>query len=125
MSLGRSASDQASQFEYRDFPPFSQQRSRSSVADGGAGALDDFDSIETSPALPLPEAVVAIRKVAEEANRKTSETVAVDDVPVAFSRPDASKRKFVWVHLPYNNPTWVKVRTTPVRRTGICLLHRD
>ena len=127
LSLARSASDQTSQFEYRDFPPFSQQRSRSSVADGGGGggALDDFDSIETSPALPLPEAVVAIRKVAEEANRKTSETVVVDDAPVAFSRPDANKRKFVWVHLPYNNPTWVKVRTAAAdRRTGICQWRR-
>jgi hypothetical protein len=25
-----------------------------------------------------------------------------------FSRPDASLRKFMWVHMPFNNPVWVK-----------------
>ncbi|KAL2021275.1 hypothetical protein VTK56DRAFT_7354 [Thermocarpiscus australiensis] len=25
-----------------------------------------------------------------------------------FSRPDPSWRKFVWIHLPFNNPVWVK-----------------
>lgn len=104
MSIGRSASDQSAHFEYRDFPPFSQQRSRSTV---GEHARADYDSIEVSPA--LPEAIVAIRKVARDAKRRTSETVVVDEVPVAFSRPKASQRKFVWVHLPYNNPAWVKV----------------
>jgi hypothetical protein len=25
-----------------------------------------------------------------------------------FSRPDASQKKFMWVHMPFNNPVWVK-----------------
>lgn len=29
-----------------------------------------------------------------------------------FSRPNPSLRKFMWVHMPYNNPVWVKVRHT-------------
>ena len=87
ISMGRSVSDQ---FEFRDFPPFSQQRSRSTVA-----VVEDDDSIETSPALPEP--VLPIPKLAK---------------PAAFSRPEASQRKFVWVHLPYNNPAWVKVSSS-------------
>ena len=27
-----------------------------------------------------------------------------------FSRPNPSMRKFTWVHMPFNNPVWVKVR---------------
>lgn len=30
--------------------------------------------------------------------------------PAGFSRPNPSLRKFMWVHLPFNNPVWVKVR---------------
>lgn len=28
---------------------------------------------------------------------------------VGFSRPNPSLRKFMWIHLPFNNPVWVKV----------------
>ncbi|KAI0201194.1 hypothetical protein F4808DRAFT_425606 [Astrocystis sublimbata] len=30
------------------------------------------------------------------------------DFPAGFSRPNPSKRKFMWIHLPFNNPFWVK-----------------
>lgn len=29
---------------------------------------------------------------------------------VGFSRPDPRLRKFTWIHLPFNNPVWVRVR---------------
>lgn len=32
---------------------------------------------------------------------------------VGFSRPTQSLRKFMWVHVPFNNPVWVKVRHIP------------
>ncbi|KAM0340845.1 hypothetical protein ACHAPU_010261 [Fusarium lateritium] len=99
-SLSRSASlgTQASQYEYRDFPPFSH-RSRSTIE----GFSED--EIEASPR--LPEAVIAIRKVVNDGGRRASETVIVDEVPVAFAKPQIEARKFIWVHLPYNNPSWV------------------
>ncbi|KAI0398943.1 hypothetical protein F4802DRAFT_591488 [Xylaria palmicola] len=31
------------------------------------------------------------------------------DFSVGFSRPNPMKRKFMWVHLPFNNPYWVKL----------------
>ncbi|KAG9498503.1 hypothetical protein J7337_009310 [Fusarium musae] len=100
-SLSRSVSmgTQASQYEYKDFPPFSQ-RSRSTIE-----GFSDDDDIDASPR--LPEAIVAIRKAANDGERRASETVIVDEVPVAFSKPQIETRKFMWVHLPYNNPSWV------------------
>ncbi|KAF5558410.1 hypothetical protein FMEXI_384 [Fusarium mexicanum] len=80
-SLSRSVSmgTQASQYEYKDFPPFSQ-RSRSTIE-----GFSDDDDIDASPR--LPEAIVAIRKAANNGERRASETVIVDEVPVAFSKP--------------------------------------
>lgn len=105
-STSRSLSD-GSQFEYRDFPPFSQ-RSRSN--DDGVRSETDDDDIDNSPT--LPEAVIAIRKTVKDSQRRPSGTVIVDAVQVAFAKPDVKARKFTWIHLPFNNPTWVKVRYT-------------
>ncbi|KAI0393446.1 hypothetical protein F5Y17DRAFT_432425 [Xylariaceae sp. FL0594] len=33
---------------------------------------------------------------------------AFQDFTAGFSRPNPSKRKFMWIHLPFNNPQWVK-----------------
>ncbi|KAH7165649.1 hypothetical protein EDB81DRAFT_779970 [Dactylonectria macrodidyma] len=105
-SLSRSFSmgSHASGYEYRDFPPFSQ-RSRSTI-EANFSEDDDGDAgLDASPR--LPEAVVAIRRAANERQGKISETVIMDDVAVAFMKPEVDARKFVWIHLPYNNPTWV------------------
>lgn len=117
MSFGRSVSDQSSQYEYRDFPPFSQHRSRSTIDDGAAGQDIEDDDIEASP--PLPEALIPLRKLDKHTKARQNEAIVVDDGPVAFSRPDVSQRKFLWVHLPYNNPTWVKVSWTLTHKAGI------
>lgn len=91
-------------YEYRDFPPFSQ-RSRSTI-EANFSEDDDRDAgLDASPR--LPDAVVAIRKAANERQRRPSETVIVDEPPVAFTKPEVDARKFVWIHLQYNNPTWV------------------
>lgn len=34
---------------------------------------------------------------------------AMYDLAAGFSRPNPNKRKFMWIHLPFNNPYWVKV----------------
>ena len=104
-SISRSFSlgSDGSHFEYRDFPPFSQ-RSRSAVDEAVAGDADDLDA---SPR--LPQSVIAMRKVATAARHRTSESVIIDEVPTALSRSELQNRKFAWVHLPFNNPTWVKV----------------
>jgi hypothetical protein len=108
-SISRSFSlgSEGSRFEFRDFPPFSQ-RSRSSFgAADQSGNGEDDGGIDASPL--LPEAVVAIRRVVRDTKRRTSEAVIVDEVPRAFAKPELSSKKFVWIHVPYNNPAWVKV----------------
>lgn len=108
-SLSRSYSmgSHQSHYEYKDFPPFSQ-RSRSTFD----GNFSDDDGLDNSP--QLPEAVIAIRKEVKNGDEQTTETAIVDEVPVAFVKPQVQARKFVWVHLGYNNPTWVTVRRQAV-----------
>lgn len=40
---------------------------------------------------------------------RTTTASALQDPTAGFSRPDPTKRKFMWIHLPYTNPHWVKV----------------
>lgn len=40
---------------------------------------------------------------------KTSKTAALQDLTAGFSRPNPDQRKFMWIHLPFTNPVWVKV----------------
>ncbi|EFY94783.2 ankyrin repeat protein [Metarhizium robertsii ARSEF 23] len=93
MSRSFSLGSDGSRFEDRDLAPFSP-RSRSSIGDVLASDDEDMES----PRLP---GAVAAREV-------------VDEAPGAFMKPDVRSRKFVWVHVPFNNPTWVKV--SPMRQ---------
>ncbi|KAL7922542.1 hypothetical protein ACQKWADRAFT_292741 [Trichoderma austrokoningii] len=113
MSLGSDIGGGASPHQYRGFPPLSA-RSRSTFDRALVGGEmdsdgdDDDGGLEGSP--KLPESVLAIRKMAKESGHRPSETVVVDDGVVAqtaFTKPEAKARKFVWIHLPFNNPTWV------------------
>lgn len=97
--------------EYREFLALSP-RSRSAFVHERDEALDDDDDDGDIEALPrLPEAVLAIRKVAAKVGRiRGSDAAVVDEMPAAaFARPGVKARRFVWVHVPFNNPTWVKV----------------
>ncbi|KYK60808.1 hypothetical protein DCS_01946 [Drechmeria coniospora] len=103
MSRSFSLGSDRSPLEFRDFPALSQ-RSRSTLHDGaGTDADDDADASSR-----LPDAVVAMRKAVKSGERGTSETVIEDEAPAMFAKPDVRDRRFVWVHVPYNNPTWAK-----------------
>ncbi|KAI1414456.1 hypothetical protein F5Y13DRAFT_16360 [Hypoxylon sp. FL1857] len=39
---------------------------------------------------------------------RTSRRSMLPDFAAGFSRPDPARRKFMWIHLPFNNPHWVK-----------------
>lgn len=117
MSLDSDIGGTSSPPRYRGFPPLSPpSRSRSTFDRALIGIENDSDDndddggLEGSP--KLPESVIAIRKMAKERGHRPSETVIVDDgvvVHTAFMKPEAKARKFVWIHLPFNNPTWVTV----------------
>ncbi|KAM3510333.1 hypothetical protein MY11210_005951 [Beauveria gryllotalpidicola] len=100
ISLIRSASlgsDGASRFKYRDFPPFSA-RSRSTGIDDVF--KDEEDDVEPLPA--LPENILGIHSVFGGGPGNAG--VGVGEL----LRPEAHAKKFTWIHLPYNNPAWVK-----------------
>lgn len=103
-SLSRSASldsERVSRIEYRDFPPFSP-RSKSAVEEALSA---DEDDLEASP--QLSEAVFGARS-SRVRNRRASEAAGEHGACI-FSSPETKARKFVWIHTPFNNPTWVKV----------------
>lgn len=88
-SLTRSASLGSDGFGYRDFPRFSP-RSKSTI-DAAFSDEEDLDDLDASPRLPEPVAVFGNMSKRE-----------------VFAKPQVKARKFVWIHLPFNNPTWVK-----------------
>ncbi|TFB03856.1 hypothetical protein CCMA1212_004116 [Trichoderma ghanense] len=78
----------------------------------------DDEGLDASP--KLPESVIEVRRMAKERRHRASGSATVDESAVvdegdlvddvahgALMRPQAKARKFVWIHLPYNNPTWV------------------
>lgn len=40
---------------------------------------------------------------------RASTSSALQDLTAGFSRPNPDQRKFMWIHLPFTNPVWVKV----------------
>lgn len=47
--------------------------------------------------------------VAESSREYLRRASALHEMTAGFSRPDPARRKFMWIHLPFNNPHWVKV----------------
>lgn len=43
---------------------------------------------------------------------RLSKGSALRDLTAGFSRPDPTQRKFMWIHLPFTNPLWVKVQSS-------------
>ncbi|KAI1266432.1 hypothetical protein F5Y18DRAFT_358399 [Xylariaceae sp. FL1019] len=39
---------------------------------------------------------------------RVSRASAMQDLTAGFSRPSPNRRKFLWIHVPFNNPHWVK-----------------
>lgn len=98
------------------------QRSRSTFHQAPHDEDDDDDEEGLDASPKLPESVLEVRKLAKERRHRASGSATVDESAVVdegdlvddvvhgvLVRPQAKARKFVWVHLPYNNPTWVTV----------------
>lgn len=96
------------------------QRSRSTFHQAPHDEDDDDDEEGLDASPKLPESVLEVRKLAKERRHRASGSATVDESAVVdegdlvddvvhgvLVRPQAKARKFVWVHLPYNNPTWV------------------
>ncbi|KAK8066166.1 hypothetical protein PG997_012913 [Apiospora hydei] len=104
----------------------SNNRSRSERPnnDEANRSLSDPAGVEISPrTIPFPseprqseEALITTPEVeiqdlaarGSDDEHKLNHASALDDLTAGFSRPDPNKRKFMWIHLPFNNPYWVK-----------------
>jgi hypothetical protein len=53
--------------------------------------------------------------------RRGSEGAINESLPITFTKPDISQQRLVWVHLPFNNPTWVRVS----RKLETFICHAD
>ncbi|OHE94379.1 hypothetical protein CORC01_10307 [Colletotrichum orchidophilum] len=92
-------------------PGFNRPSSRSSHADS---TRSDPTELELSPktADPEPFAATGVEKsYSEPLSRRQdrySRASALEDLTAGFSRPDPTGRKFMWIHTPFTNPSWVK-----------------
>ncbi|KAK1985866.1 hypothetical protein LZ30DRAFT_707297 [Colletotrichum cereale] len=92
-------------------PGFNRPSSRSSNA--GSTRSDPTD-LELSPKAIDPEtsAEMGVGKSHSEPLSRRQDRLsrgsALDDLAAGFSRPDPTSRKFMWIHTPFTNPSWVK-----------------
>lgn len=77
-----------------------------------ASNVSNVSNASTTHSEPVPDVSLDDEEALEEAPlRQRSDDfhrAALQDM-AGFSRPDPSLRKFMWMHLPYTNPLWVKV----------------
>ncbi|KAI1391630.1 uncharacterized protein F4822DRAFT_427486 [Hypoxylon trugodes] len=68
------------------------------------------ETVRTTNSEPTDVAAEAGDPGAEGRGRRDrgSRASVLHDATAGFSRPDPSRRKFMWLHLPFNNPHWVK-----------------
>ncbi len=95
-SNGTTDSAQSEPTPLEPSPPLDEHRAHSDeeVEHTGETGVDGFDSAQ--------------RRRAERAHR-LSRNAAFADLTAGFSRPNLSKRMFMWIHVPFTNPLWVKV----------------
>ncbi|KAI0445123.1 hypothetical protein F4803DRAFT_509492 [Xylaria telfairii] len=62
----------------------------------------------TDPADPIDVEEDSIDPKRRSRREQLGRAPTLHDFPAGFSRPNPSKRKFMWIHLPFNNPYWVK-----------------
>lgn len=104
----------------------SQIRGEIRNSDEASGTLSDPTSVDISPRTILAEPEP--RPLGEERSNplevehhgsvshgsdeehQVDHATAMYDLTAGFSRPNPNKRKCMWIHLPFNNPYWVKVR---------------
>ena len=60
---------------------------------------------DTLPDIDKRDPAAAVKSRQKRINKAS----AFQELTAGFSRPDPSRRKFMWIHLPFNNPHWVKV----------------
>ncbi|KAK8001660.1 hypothetical protein PG991_013882 [Apiospora marii] len=102
----------------------SQSRGERLRSDEASRTLSDPTGVDISPrtilAEPEPRPLAEERSHPSEVENHGPVSLGSDkehhvdhadamyDLTAGFSRPNPNKRKFMWIHLPFNNPYWVK-----------------
>lgn len=89
-------------------PGFNRPSSRTS-GESTRTTSSEPDRPETSPKTDGADPTTNKNQSNSEGRFGASRTFGLQDLTAGFSRPDPNKRKFMWIHLPFNNPHWVKV----------------
>ncbi|KAK7741936.1 hypothetical protein SLS62_010871 [Diatrype stigma] len=95
-------------------PSRSGNRARSISDPGGADMFPrttdddgDINSIRSRDAFPGVDEKDHQTQAAENKRQDISRDNPLHELTADFLRPDLSWRKFMWIHLPFNNPHWV------------------
>ncbi|KAI2613443.1 hypothetical protein GGR54DRAFT_651051 [Hypoxylon sp. NC1633] len=70
--------------------------------------VNDISPRESDPSHQAESSEMDDAGLPTEKKKRKSRTSMMPDVTAGFSRPDPSRRRFMWIHLPFNNPHWVK-----------------
>ncbi len=70
---------------------------------------EGLDTVSDPDALPRIDDKDHASAAAKTRHERLSKVFPLQELTAGFSRPDPSHRKFIWIHLPFNNPHWVKV----------------
>lgn len=71
---------------------------------------EDADAYDAEYVPRLPETLLTFRRTARSEDGWTGETAVFDDLPATLSKPELGAQRFAWIHIPFNNPFWIKVR---------------
>jgi hypothetical protein len=111
----RAASHSASRSSHRRTESDGSTKSRPDLAGTGLGRR----SYESAPPEPVTSHHVVESDDDEESpsssevrKERAREASAKAGFMAGFSRPDPARRKFIWIHLSFTNPHWVKVGTS-------------
>ncbi|KAH6670519.1 hypothetical protein B0J14DRAFT_516061 [Halenospora varia] len=78
----------------------------------GAISTSEFDPSQTASSLPAQPFLLSPmnlhRTPSPSRGRRRSESAVNAASLATFTKPDVSKQRLVWIHVPYNNPSWVK-----------------
>ncbi|KAI1206894.1 uncharacterized protein F4807DRAFT_437611 [Annulohypoxylon truncatum] len=79
----------------------------------------DPDELETSPKTGDPSqqlnpsrteptgSTIGQKEAGPDMKNRRGRSHGLQDITAGFSRPVASRRKFMWLHMPFNNPHWI------------------
>ncbi|KAH8674577.1 hypothetical protein BGZ60DRAFT_526534 [Tricladium varicosporioides] len=84
----------------------------SEPAPEGKASISEFNPSQTASSMPTQPFLLSPmnlhRTPSPSRGRRRSESAVNATSLATFTKPDVSKQKLVWIHVPYNNPSWVK-----------------